>query len=337
MAQPRFDQGPVEPAFRIGYITLMLKKTDAQQAALEQLLQQQQDPASPNYHDWLTPEQYADRFGLSQNDLDKISAWLQSEGFTVEYTARGRNWLAFSGTAGQVRATFHTEIHRYRVDGEMHFAAAAEPSVPASLEPVVAGFLGLDDFYPKAPRHPLPANTSGTGAHTLVPDDLATIYDIAKLYQAGFDGTGQTYRHRRPERHRSHGHSGVPQASTTCRPLTCKPILYPAPHPGTTSDLAEADIDLEWAGAVAPNATLIYVYGTSADGAALYAIDNNLAPVISESFGRLRVAKHISYRRRIDRRLRRRIRRALPGWLRRVIPGRPAATIVPASLPRVWP
>src|SRR5664280_1687691 len=85
MAQPRFDQGPAEPAFRLSYITLMLKKTDAQQAALEQLLQQQQDPASPNYHDWLTPEQYAERFGLSPSDLDKISAWLQSEGFTVEY------------------------------------------------------------------------------------------------------------------------------------------------------------------------------------------------------------------------------------------------------------
>ena len=138
LAQPRFDQGPVEAAFRVGYITLMLKKTDAQQAALEELLQQQQDPASPNYHDWLTPEQYADRFGLSQNDMDKISAWLRSEGFTVESTARGRNWLTFSGTAGQVLATFRTEIHRYRVDGEMHFAAAAEPSVPASLEPLVA-------------------------------------------------------------------------------------------------------------------------------------------------------------------------------------------------------
>jgi subtilase family serine protease len=219
MAQPQFDQGPVEPAFRLGYVTLMLKKTDAQQAALEQLLDEQQDPASPNYHNWLTPEQYADRFGLSQHDLDKISAWLQAEGFTVEYVARGRNWLAFSGTAGQVRAAFQTEIHRYRVDGEMHFAAAAEPWVPASLEPVVAGFAGLDDFYPKAPRRPSPAYTDGTGAHTLAPGDLATIYDITKLYQAGFDGTGQTIA--------IIGQSAVDPSdiqgsasSTTCRPLT---------------------------------------------------------------------------------------------------------------------
>ena len=223
MAQPRFDLGPVEPAFRIGYITLMLKKTDAQQAALEQVLQQQQDPASPNYHDWLTPEQYADRFGLSQSDLDRISAWLRSQGFIVEYTARGRNWLAFSGTAGQVLATFHTQVHRYRVDGEMHFATATAPSVPASLEPLVAGFMGLDDFYPKPPRHPVPANTSSTGAHTLAPDDLATIYDITKLYQAthgtNIDGTGQTIV--------VVGQTDIDptdiqgfRSNTTCRPLT---------------------------------------------------------------------------------------------------------------------
>ncbi len=282
MAQLRFDQGPVEPDFRIGYITLMLKKTDAQQAALEQLLQQQQDPASPNYHDWLTPEQYADRFGLSQHDLDTISAWLQSEGFTVEYVARGRNWLAFSGTAGQVRATFHTEVHRYRVDGEMHFAAAAEPSLPASLAPVVAGFLGLDDFYPKAPTHPLPANTSGTGMHTLVPDDIATIYDLTKLDQAGFKGAGQTIA--------IVGQSAVDPADIQgFRKLYNLPTLnlqtkaY-STDPGITGDLAEADIDLEWAGAVAQDAALIYIYGTSADVAASYAIDNNLAPVVSESF-----------------------------------------------------
>ncbi len=291
MAQPRFDQGPVEPAFRLSYITLMLKKTDAQQAALEQLLQQQQDPASPNYHDWLTPEQYADRFGLSQSDLDKISAWLRSEGFTVEYTARGRDWLAFSGTAGQVLATFHTQIHRYRVDGEMHFAAAAEPSVPASLEPLVAGLLGLDDFYPKPPRRPAPANTSSTGGHTLVPDDIATIYDITKLYQATINGTNID----------GTGQSVVVVGQTAIDPtdvqgfrskynlpaLNLTMRLNPnSSDPGTNSKaVPEADLDLEWASAVAQKANFIYVYGTSADGAATYAIDQDLAPVITESYG----------------------------------------------------
>jgi uncharacterized protein (TIGR03437 family) len=279
MAQPRFDLGPVEPAFQLSYITLVLKKTDAQQAALDQLLQQQQDPASPNYHDWLTPEQYADRFGLSRNDLDKISAWLMSEGFTVEYVARGRNWLAFSGTAGQVQATFHAAIHRYRVDGETHFAAAAEPSVPAALEPVVAGFLGLDDFYPKAPQRALPANTSGAGTHTMAPGDLATIYDITRL---GLNGTGQTIA--------IVGQSAVDtsdiqgfRSQYNLPAVNLQSIPY-GPSVGITSDLSESDIDLEWTGAVAPNAALIYIYGASANDAASYAIDNKLAPVVNESF-----------------------------------------------------
>jgi uncharacterized protein (TIGR03437 family) len=279
MAQPRFDQGAVEPAFRLSYITLVLKKTDAQQAALEQLLQQQQDPASPSFHDWLTPEQYADRFGLSQNDLDRISAWLKSEGFTVEYVARGRNWLAFSGTAGQVQATFHTEIHRYRVDGETHFAAAAEPQIPAALEPVVAGFLGLDDFYPKSPQRSLPANTSGAGTHTMAPGDLATIYDTAKL---GLNGTGQTIA--------IVGQSAVNisdiqgfRSQYNLPAVNLQSIPYGA-YVGINSYLSEADIDLEWVGAVAPNAALIYIYGTSANAAASYAIDNKVAPVVNESF-----------------------------------------------------
>jgi subtilase family serine protease len=264
----------------------MLKKTDAQQTALEQLLQQQQDPASPNYHDWLTPEQYADRFGLSQNDLDKISAWLQSEGFSVEYVARGRNWLSFSGTAGQVRTALHTDIHRYSVDGEMHFAAGAEPSVPASLEPVVEGFLGLDDFYPKAPKHPLPAFTAGDGTHSLAPDDLAAIYDIGRLHQAKINGAGQSIVIVGESRINSADIQGF-RAKYNLPALSPQIILNPnSSDPGTTIDyMKEADMDLEWAGAVAPNAALIYVYGSSADQAAFYAIDNNLAPVISESFG----------------------------------------------------
>jgi len=286
MAQPQFDQGPVEPAFRLGYITLMLKKTGAQQAALEQLLEEQQNPASPNYHNWLTPEQYAERFGLSQGDLDKISAWLQSEGFAVEYVARGRNWLAFSGTAGQVRTALQTEIHRYRVDSEMHFAAAAEPSIPASLEPVVEGFLGLDDFYPRAPKHPLPAFTAGDGTHSLAPDDLAAIYDIGRLYQLNINGAGQSIVIVGQSDINSADIQGF-RAKYNLPALSLQTKLTPtSSDPGTTADdMKEADMDLEWAGAVAPYAALIYLYGRSADGAAFYAIDNNLAPVISESFG----------------------------------------------------
>src|SRR5208337_3996182 len=101
-AQPRFDRGAVEPGFQLGNVTLMLRPSAAQQAALEQLLAEQQDPASPNYHNWLTPETYAERFGTSVADLDKLAAWLRSQGLTVQYTARGRDFISFSGAASQV-------------------------------------------------------------------------------------------------------------------------------------------------------------------------------------------------------------------------------------------
>ena len=125
-------------------------------------------------------------------------AWLRSGGFTVEYQARGRNWIAFSGAAGQVQTAFHTQIHRYRVAGKMHFANATEPSIPAALEPVVLAVQGLDDFGPESsPRRPPapldnPDYTSSSGIHSLTPGDIATIYDLNPLYSRGIDGSGQT-------------------------------------------------------------------------------------------------------------------------------------------------
>src|SRR5439155_25381691 len=110
---PEFDQGALDPSVTAQGMTLVLKQSPEQQAALQQLLAEQQDLSSTNYHQWLTPEQYADRFGLSQNDLDKINAWLQSEGFNVTHVARGHNWISFSGNAAQVRNSLGAELHRY--------------------------------------------------------------------------------------------------------------------------------------------------------------------------------------------------------------------------------
>src|SRR5580700_10749705 len=119
-AQSQYDQGPVDPALKIGYITLMLKPSASQQAQLERLLEEQQDRSSPNYHQWLTPEQFANRFSLSQSDYTAIVSWIESHGLHVENVAHARNWVAFSGAAQQVDRTFQTEIHRYVLDGETY-------------------------------------------------------------------------------------------------------------------------------------------------------------------------------------------------------------------------
>ena len=131
LARAEFDQGRVEGSMKINRAAIVFKLSSAQQAALDKLLAEQQDPHSANYHKWLTPEQYAARFGMSDADLAKVSAWLKSQGLTVDGYSRARTQVFFSGTAAQVESAFHTEFHRYLVDGEIHFANATEISVPA--------------------------------------------------------------------------------------------------------------------------------------------------------------------------------------------------------------
>lgn len=117
------DVGAVDSSFPLS-LTLLLKPSADQQSSLEQLLQDQQNPSSASFHHWLTPEQYADRFGASTSDTAQIVAWLQAQGFTVDPVSRSRTFLTFSGTAAQVQAAFGTAIHRYQVNGQMHFANA---------------------------------------------------------------------------------------------------------------------------------------------------------------------------------------------------------------------
>ena len=298
-ADPRFDSGPVDSSLKLSHVMVKLKPSVAQQADLDRLLAEQQDRSSRNYHAWLTPEQFGDRFGASPNDIAQVVSWLQSEGLAVDAASRGRNWIWFSGTAGQVQAALRTEIHRYTVDGESHFANSNEPSVPAAIEPLVGGIVGLDDFKPKpapshrnlvpgasAPNSSLPQVTDPVDNHFLTPNDFAIIYNLAPLYNAGYDGSGQKIVVA--------GQSAVDLADIrTFRALfglsqnDPQLVLVPSgPDPGRTSAMGEADLDIEWAGGVARNATIIYVYSANALGISVpYAIDQNLAPVISLSFG----------------------------------------------------
>jgi uncharacterized protein (TIGR03437 family) len=296
MARAEFDEGPLDPSQRLSSITLVLKPSASQKANLSRLLADQQDPLSPNYHKWLTPDQYADRFGLSRGDIAKIVAWLRSEGLSVDDIARGRNWVVFSGAVALVQRALHTEIRHYRVAGELHFANATEPSVPAALLPLVIGIRGLDDFRPKpsapvrpaAPGNPSPnlhpRFTDNNGNHTLAPDDLATIYDLTPIYQLGYDGTGMTLVIA--------GQTDVDlqdiQNFRNYVNLSNNlPTLMKVPSsvdPGTTGDLGEADLDLEWSGAVARNATILYVYSTNVIDSVSYAVSQNLGQVISLSY-----------------------------------------------------
>lgn len=294
MAQPRFDRGPVDPGLRLEHVLLLIKPSAAQQAELDQLLADQQNPSSPRFHQWLTPEEFGNRFGLSAGDHSKVVAWLASAGLTVNESGRARNWVAFSGTVSQVARALDTEFRRYEVDGETHFANSTAPSVPQALADIAGGFLGLDDFHPKpgalraAPRY-----NSG-GSHYLVPEDFATIYNVAPLYQAGIDGTGQAIA--------VVGQSDIVVSDIrTFRSKYKLPandpklINYGGGDPGLNSAQLEANLDLEWAGAVAPGATIFYVYGPDAFAALVSAVNLNNAQMISVSYSGCEVNAGIPY------------------------------------------
>jgi uncharacterized protein (TIGR03437 family) len=285
LAQAQYDQGPVDPAFQIQYAFLVLKASPDQQAALDQLLSQQQDRSSPNYHHWLTPEQFAGHFGVTGPDIARITAWLASQGLQVHDIARGRRWISFSGSAADTGRAFHTDFHRFRVNAEDHFANVSPLSVPAALADVIAGVQGFNDFRPKpalVKRSLKPAMTTA-GEHTLAPDDFATIYNIQPLYKSGIDGTGQTIVVL--------GGSSVDLTDIQAfrrqfnLPAKVPQSLLFGPDPGMLPGwLTEADLDLEWAGAVAPKATILYVYAQNILYAGVQAVDQNLAPIITLSY-----------------------------------------------------
>ena len=288
-AQVQYDQGVVEDTFPLPSITLHFKPSADQQQKLSRLLSDQQNPSSPQFHKWLTPEQYAVQFGASSSDMAKITAWLQSQGFSVVSTARSRTWIAASGTARQVRNGLHADIHRFNINGEVHYANATNPALPAAFAGMVSSIRGLNDFRlkPKNLRKVNPEMTRN-GTHHVVPDDLATIYNVAPLYSSGIDGTGQSLV--------IVGQTQIiPSDITTFRStfnlplINLQQVLVPGQkNPGiqrSSGDLGEADLDIEWSSAVARNATIIYVYSPDIFTSFFYAVDQNLAPVISMSYG----------------------------------------------------
>jgi uncharacterized protein (TIGR03437 family) len=276
-ARHEYDRGPVERERKLSHMTLVFKRSTEQRAALDRFLEELQAESSPNYHQWISPEEFGERFGASAENLQEAGDWLRSKGFMVESTARGRGWIVFSGTVAQVEGAFQTRIHRYQVGAKVHFAPALAPTIPARFEKFVSTIRGLDDFYLEPSKRPMPRYTGSDGTHALAPGDLAVIYDFQPY------GEGQSIA--------VVGESDIDLAdlrqfrSTFQLPANDPQLILAGDDPGTdASGLLEADSDLEWVGAVAPNANIEYAYATDVLVAAQYVIDQNVAPILTFSF-----------------------------------------------------
>ncbi|MGB7822560.1 MAG: protease pro-enzyme activation domain-containing protein [Candidatus Sulfotelmatobacter sp.] len=294
LALVQYDAGAVSPDFRMDRMLLTLLPDAAQEDALTQLLDAQHNPESPYYHQWLTPEQYGERFGVSEADAAQVTAWLTSYGMEVEELTAGRRSIIFSGTAAEVESAFHTQIHTYKIGGEIHHASASDPEIPMAFAQVVGGVVSLHDFRSK-PMHngariSTPVFTSG-GSHYLAPADFATIYDLGPLYQQSINGNGQSGA---IVARSNISIADVRQFRTSFGPPANDPqIIVNGSDPGIVSsgEETEADLDVEWSGAVAKDSVIKFVVSkstSSSDGSYLsaqYIVSHNLAPVMSMSFG----------------------------------------------------
>ena len=283
------DQGSLAASRPLHRMAIFFKPSAAQQSALDKLLLDQQNPASPSYRQWLTPEQFGARFGMNPSDLAKVRTWLESHGFQNVVVSRSRNSIEFDGTAGQAAMAFHTSIHRFVLNGETHYANTTSPRLPTAFAGMVAGITSLNDFRPRA-MSIAHFTSSISGSHFLVPGDVGTIYNINSLYSSGIDGTGEAIAVvgqtlLTPNDDGTHADIDAFRTNAGLPAVNLQFVKTGMPT-YSKGDVDEANLDLEWSGAVAPKAQLIFVYSDNALFTSLpYIVTNNLAPVISVSYG----------------------------------------------------
>lgn len=309
MAQTAFDRGPAPIDLPLERMLLVLRRSPEREAALKNLLAQQQDKSSPNYHKWLTPDQFGKQFGPADSDIQTLTSWLQSYGFQVARVSRGRAVIEFSGDAGQVQQAFHTEIHKYVVNGEEHWANAKDPQIPGALAQLVAGVATLHNFRKKpqikiaeqriAARlepGPSPQVTFPNGQHALGPGDYDVIYNLTPVIQGtpGISGPPAGFGSTIAVVGRSNINvQDVARFRAIFNLQNNNPLIFAdGPDPGDLGgdEEAEAALDATWSGALAPGASVLLIVSAStnttdgADLSELYIIDNSVGAIMTESF-----------------------------------------------------
>jgi hypothetical protein len=293
-ARAEYDQGEAPSTMAMNHMLLVLKRSPEQEAALENLIQQQADKNSPNYEKYLTPAQFGQQFGASDQDITTISTWLGSHGFQVASPSAGRDMIEFSGTSGEVEEAFHTQIHHFVVNGENHFANVSDPQIPAALAPMVVGVNRLNDFMPKAMHHKLapmkmtlpgrkitPAVTPNytfttiscytnvNDCYGVTPADLASIYSLPSLTNSATNGTGihiaiisdSDIRQTDDDQFRTLMGFSTQTVNQIVPPGLTDPGIQSCT---VNSDEDEAILDAEWAGGTAPGATIDLIEAPSA-------------------------------------------------------------------------
>ena len=315
LANARNDRGVAPESMQLERMHLVLTRSSSQESSLKQLISDMHTPGTASYHKWLTPDQFGKQFGPSDQDIATVQTWLTQHGFNVIKVNPGKQTIEFSGNVSQLRNAFHTQVHKYEVDGQIHYGNVKDPQIPAALAPVVGGFVSLNDFQVKSHAKYLgkasynpktdkatPEWTVGSSSagfsFVLSPADYAVQYDLNPLYSAGTKGAGQSIAIVNESNINIYLVNQF--RSLFGLPVNPPQVIIDGNDPGVdginnpdgeNGAAVEAYLDVEWAGAVAPGATVNLVIGadTALESglflAAERAVYSNIAPIISLSFG----------------------------------------------------
>jgi hypothetical protein len=294
------DEGRLSPFESIGHLMLVLNRPPQRQAAFESLLHDLYSKDSPSYQQWLTPAQIGADYGPSDNDIAQITTWLNSQGLRVEEVADSRVVITFTGTSDQLEKAFSTELHRYKRNGVERVSINSQPTIPTALGSIVRNVVGLSTLsdhptlvHSDLTPGPSPLFDGGPSGHAIFPGDFATIYDLNILYQAGIKGAGQKVaiigksRVTNQDIEDFESLAGLPIQD----PIVVIPTLGTDPQQTGDANQVESTLDVDRVWGTAPGATVSLVVSASnanGDGitlAAQYAIQNNLAPIVSISYG----------------------------------------------------
>ncbi len=300
------DRGAVEDSFPMDHMLLQLQRSPQQEDAVRALIEDLHTSGSPKFHHWLTAEEFGKSYGPAAEDVDKITAWLESHGFHVNVIYPSGMVIDFSGTASEVREAFHTSIHHFDVNGKEHIANSSDPQIPAALASVIAGVVSMHDFLPhsmKTVRRDYTYTSGGNPDQAMVPADLAIIYDLIPLFSRGYSGKGQTIAviedadlYSTSDWYTFRSVFGLAAYSSGSLNTT-----HPAPPSGRSNcgipglgggDDGEAILDAEWASAAAPGANIVVAacadtYTTFGGQIALQNLVNSAQPpaIVSISYG----------------------------------------------------
>lgn len=261
---------------------------------LERFLRAVRDPQAPEYGQYLSAAEFRRRFAPRAREVAATARYLRRAGLTVREVSRSRALLLAAGPAARVEQAFATAVVEVRAQGRRQVMAAVAPLLPIELSGEVLALGSADELRPLADdgMRMVPAEMP------FDPAGIAGVYGFDRLHAAGRRGedarhstiaVATAFAYDPADVEEFWRETGVERPADRSEQVVVTGALDPAPPPA--SDTLESTLDVEWAGALAPQARVLAYVGTDASSTTFLriydrAVSDNRAAVLTTSWGR---------------------------------------------------